>query len=42
MKERYERTALDVIEFKTEDVITTSGEGPDAANTNEEYALTFY
>ena len=26
-KERYERTYLDVIEFKTADVIATTGEG---------------
>ena len=34
-KEAYERTELDVIWFRTEDVIVTSGENPDDAYEGE-------
>ena len=30
MKEKYERTDMDIIRFQTEDVIMTSTEDPDA------------
>ena len=33
-KEKYERTEMEVIKFRTEDVLTTSGENPD-----DEYEL---
>ena len=34
MKEKYEDLEMEVIEFETEDVITTSGAGNGGASTN--------
>lgn len=38
-KEAYERPALDVIEFNTEDVIATSGEAPVGFNPDNPWEM---